>query len=173
MAQDQHSLAHELAAALMPEPSAGSKLLAEEFGIEYDEGAEGVDDEQNVYDEQHVEDARSQYEYPDATGDQHHYDYGDDLHAVADADPAMDPAFGSPIDHRAQLPSRPDQDPMEVLSRDLQSTDSFLSHLRHLDGTDLSSSAYLSTQQTPLEVIAADVIRRIEDSTKDREAQLR
>ena len=38
-----HSLAHELAVALMPEPSVGSKLLAEEFGIEYDEGAEGID----------------------------------------------------------------------------------------------------------------------------------
>lgn len=37
------SLAHELAVALLPEPSAGSKMLAEEFGIEYDEGAEGID----------------------------------------------------------------------------------------------------------------------------------
>ncbi|KAF9446205.1 hypothetical protein P691DRAFT_804491 [Macrolepiota fuliginosa MF-IS2] len=43
----QHSLAHELAFALMPEPSAGSKLLAEEFGIEYDEGAEGIDEPVN------------------------------------------------------------------------------------------------------------------------------
>lgn len=43
----QHSLAHELAFALMPEPSAGSKLLAEEFGIEYDEGAEGIDEPLN------------------------------------------------------------------------------------------------------------------------------
>lgn len=42
-----HSLAHELAAALMPEPSAGSKLLAEELGLEFDEGAEGIiDDDQ-------------------------------------------------------------------------------------------------------------------------------
>ncbi|KAJ7493820.1 GMC oxidoreductase-domain-containing protein [Mycena latifolia] len=38
------SLAHELAVAVMPEPSAGSKLLAEEFGIEFDEGAEGIDE---------------------------------------------------------------------------------------------------------------------------------
>ena len=40
----KHSLAHELAAALMPEPSMGSRSLAEEFGIEYDEGAEGIDE---------------------------------------------------------------------------------------------------------------------------------
>lgn len=39
------SLAHELAVALLPEPSAGSKMLAEEFGIEYDEGAEGIDED--------------------------------------------------------------------------------------------------------------------------------
>jgi hypothetical protein len=32
----------------MPEPSAGSKLLAEEFGIEYDEGAEGIDEPINA-----------------------------------------------------------------------------------------------------------------------------
>src|ERR1700733_14440742 len=44
-ANGQHSLAHELAVALMPEPIAGSKLLAEEFGIDYDEGAEGIDEE--------------------------------------------------------------------------------------------------------------------------------
>jgi hypothetical protein len=37
------SLAHELAAALLPEPTSGSRLLAEEFGLEYDEGAEGID----------------------------------------------------------------------------------------------------------------------------------
>src|SRR5258708_39393553 len=35
------SLAHELAAAMMPEPSVGSGLLAEEFGVEFDEGAGG------------------------------------------------------------------------------------------------------------------------------------
>jgi hypothetical protein len=45
----QFSLAHELAAALMPEPSAGSALL-DEFGIEYDEGAEGIDAEQGDLD---------------------------------------------------------------------------------------------------------------------------
>ena len=40
-----HSLAHELALALTPEPSTGSKLLAEEFGIEFDDGADGGEDE--------------------------------------------------------------------------------------------------------------------------------
>ena len=37
------SLAHELAAAFSLEPTTGSRLFAEEFGIEYDEGAEGID----------------------------------------------------------------------------------------------------------------------------------
>src|SRR5882757_2598244 len=46
-----NSLAHELAVALMPEPSAGSKLLAEEFGIEYDDGAEGIEQVENYHDQ--------------------------------------------------------------------------------------------------------------------------
>ena len=50
-ANGRHSLAHELAAALLPEPSAGSKLLAEEFDIDDDEGAEGIDGSpQGTYD---------------------------------------------------------------------------------------------------------------------------
>ena len=39
----KHSLAHELAAALLPEPSKSSRSFAEEFGLEFDEGAEGID----------------------------------------------------------------------------------------------------------------------------------
>ncbi|KAJ7248113.1 hypothetical protein B0H12DRAFT_1235036 [Mycena haematopus] len=39
---------------MMPEPSAGSKLPAEEFGIEYEEGAEGIDGPQiRVQDTEH------------------------------------------------------------------------------------------------------------------------
>lgn len=38
------SPAQELAAALLSEPTIASRLLAEEFGIQYDEGAEGIDD---------------------------------------------------------------------------------------------------------------------------------
>jgi hypothetical protein len=37
------SLVHKLAAALLPEPTTGSRLLAEEFGIKYDEGVEEID----------------------------------------------------------------------------------------------------------------------------------
>jgi hypothetical protein len=40
-----HSLAHKLAVALLPEPSTSSQLLAEEFGIEYDDGAETIDED--------------------------------------------------------------------------------------------------------------------------------
>ena len=40
----KHSLAHELAVALLPEPSKGSKLLAKEPDPELDEGAEGIDE---------------------------------------------------------------------------------------------------------------------------------
>src|SRR5262249_23322270 len=42
------SLAHELAAALMPEPSMTSRLLADEFGLEFDDGASGLQDDDSV-----------------------------------------------------------------------------------------------------------------------------
>ena len=44
-----HSLAHKLAVALLPEPSTSSQLLAEEFGFEYDDGAETIDED--IYNE--------------------------------------------------------------------------------------------------------------------------
>lgn len=123
----QHSLAHELAVALMPEPSAGSKLLAEEFGLEYDEGAEGIDEEAMM---------------------------------IVDED----------APERVAEPEQPEryteQDAMQVLANDLESTDNFLAHLRSIDVDGLS-------QQPSLEHIAAEVIRRLNESTKDREEQVR
>ncbi|KAJ7227825.1 hypothetical protein B0H12DRAFT_1212958 [Mycena haematopus] len=129
------SLAHELAVAMMPEPSAGSKLLAEEFGIEFDEGAEGIDGPAI-----HIHDA--EHEVP--------------------------------------------QDAMQVLAQDLESTDNFLAHLRRLDADaslppstssasflTSSSSASSTSHQPVLERLASDVIRRINDTARDREGQLR
>ncbi|KAJ7314417.1 hypothetical protein DFH08DRAFT_926996 [Mycena albidolilacea] len=188
-ANGRFSLAHELAVAMMPEPSAGSKLLAEEFGIEFDEGAEGIDERPQI----HVQD-----------GDQPAEDGEDDTVRLAPVQPpdfgvdptfggdpsfggdptfGGDPAFGSPP--RARAP--PKQDAMEVLAQDLESTDNFLSHLRRLD-TDSSASSSAppafpsspsapsgsgSSSQPELERLASDVIRRINDTARDRESQVR
>ncbi len=173
----RHSLAHELAAALLPEPSAGSKLLAEEFGIEYDEGAEGIDGTpQGTYDES----------APQFRGEEEgvEVDMGgvDSLaaqlngasshshspaHPVEDVPPDFDPDFRSPPVSPTKPRRQPEQDPMAILAADLEYTEKFLSQLRRLDVGEPSHT-------TPtLERLASDMIRRINDATRDRETQLR
>ncbi|KAF7309176.1 hypothetical protein MKEN_01120200 [Mycena kentingensis (nom. inval.)] len=165
------SLAHELAVAMMPEPSAGSKLLAEEFGIEFDEGAEGIDGE--AHHEQGHEDgdghAGVQVVVSEGgDGDGNHASSGlrpNDFAQVSS--PTMDASFDSP---RRQ----PEQDPMEILAQNLQSTDNFLSHLRHLDpDAAVGSSTSAPSSQPVLERLASDVIRRINETARDREGQVR
>lgn len=161
-ANGQHSLAHELAVALMPEPTTGSKLLAEEFGIEYDEGAEGIDDDTEA-DRQNVENIGTSF--------------ADELQSQTvdasfeppspDAPTDYEDTFGSPVRIRKQ-PKQPEQDSMDVLAQNLESTDKFLSHLRRLDVDSASS-----TSQPSLEKLASEVIRRLNETTRDRETQVR
>lgn len=163
-ATGRHSLAHELAVALMPEPSAGSKLLAEEFGIEYDEGAEGIDEppegaheldgtRQSLQDELAPEAEREVAEqaapqFAEAE--------------PADVDPALTSTNSSPTSPRQTR--QPEQDPMAILAQDLEYTEKFLSHLRRLDADHGRAN---------LESLASDMIRRINDTSRDREGQVR
>ncbi|KAJ3516940.1 hypothetical protein NLJ89_g808 [Agrocybe chaxingu] len=172
----QHSLAHELAVALMPEPSAGSRLLAEEFGIEYDEGAEGIDNEPNQHHQLNGEILGPETDVPSlaselgtsASDASFH-----DLPSEADEPPQeheIEFNFGSPVSPKKRPQQKvPELDPMEVLAHDLESTDKFLSHLRSID---IDHGASVSQQPT-LEKLASDVIRRINDTARDREGQVR
>lgn len=175
-----HSLAHELAVALMPEPTSGSKLLAEEFGIEYDEGAEGIDPVPSHH-LNGTEFASSEVEVPSfaselavvetSANDASLHDLssdGDDRHDQYELD---DPLFSSPTVSRKKVhQKKPEQDAMEVLAQDLESTDKFLHHLRTIDVDSGSSSA---SQLISLEKIASDVIRHINESVRSREGQVR
>ncbi|KAF8817466.1 hypothetical protein BYT27DRAFT_6813359 [Phlegmacium glaucopus] len=171
-----HSLAHELAVALMPEPSAGSKLLAEEFGIEYDDGAEGIDQVQN-YNGQH--DAAQV-----VVGDAAALSFADEMQAESASDASFhdlpsepedlsqdyDPGFRN-LATRSRNETHqkePEHDPMEVLAQDLHSTDKFLGHLRTLDVDSGSSAA-----QPMLEKLASDVIRHMNETVRNRETQVR
>lgn len=173
-ANGRHSLAHELAAALLPEPSAGSKLLAEEFGIEYDEGAEGIDGvPAGTYDESSPHFQESQLDaggadslaaqLNGATAHPH-----SPIHPAEDVSPDFDPDFRSPTVSPTKQPLRqPEQDPMAILAADLEYTEKFLSQLRRLDAGEPSHT-------TPtLERLASDMIRRINDAARERESQLR
>lgn len=174
------SLAHELAAALMPEPSAGAALL-DEFGIDYDEGAEGIDGEV-------AEDTQDGARTP--TGPQDYQVASHPLTPAARTPPAASPmspkptddltnevdsSFGSPASSRR---NQPEADPMEVLAQDLSFTESFLSHLRRIDADlhpSFSNPAPTTTSAEPagLEQLASTIIRRLTDTAREREGQVR
>lgn len=163
-----HSLAHELAAALMPSPSAG-QMLADELGLEFDEGAEGID-------EQHLQEVES-----DDTLAQQLNGHVSEVHEngipTFEVDSPSDELarhFGSvdslsPSTRGPPPPkSPPAQDPLDVLSRDIESTENLLSSLRRID-TDVAPT----TLQPSLEKVASDIIRHINETVRDREGQVR
>ncbi|KAJ3521012.1 hypothetical protein NMY22_g12496 [Coprinellus aureogranulatus] len=192
-----HSLAHELAVALMPEPSAGSKLLAEEFGIEFDEGAEGIDEDTSLH-AGHTSDHTQLDSAPDGgpsfadeLGAHDSFDSSfagsEDLattlggggvtdevdESLSSAD--LDPVFDSPSASRIKPRQRtPEKDAMDILSENLEFTDKFLTQLRILDSEPGTSGSSSQQQHQPkLEKLASDVIRKINESVKDREGQVR
>lgn len=156
------SLAHELAVALLPEPTAGSKLLAEEFGIEYDDGAEGIDG-MPPHDHSEPSFAVSSDLDPSMALDAAATS-GSSTPGVTDDDDVLDPTFHTPAPP-ARARSQPEVDAMALLSQNLDSTEKFLAHLRRLD-TD--GSAPLA-----LEALAADIISRLNETARDREEQVR
>ena len=193
----KHSLAHELAVALLPEPSKGSRLLAEEFGLEFDEGAEGIDESTphdsgyEAYDHHDMSDGRMKL--GDELGqpplvlepdeDPALYDpEAFSAHATNATADDLDPSFDSP-----GPPSSPnmrrhhdrggrererqrEQDPMKILSEDLEYTEKFLSQLQRLDA---ESSANPYSSHLSLEKIASSMISRIDETVRDREQQVR
>ena len=186
------SLAHELAAALLPEPTTGSRLLAEEFGIEYDEGAEGIDglppDLEDVngvptfaisgdLDPSMVPDGiPSGSTTPAATEDDDDDDNDDDIPDATTHTPhtythatthTLSPPRTRRQRHQHQQPnhSQPEVDAMALLSQNLESTEKFIAHLRRLD---MDGSAPLA-----LETLTVDIISRLNETARDREEQVR
>lgn len=174
------SLAHELAAALLPEPTTGSRLLAEEFGIEYDNGAEGIDglppedvngvptfavsgDLDPSVDPDGV---ASDSTTPAATEDNDDEDNDEDIPDATTHNHTLTPRTRR---HR-QAPEQAQQqqsegDAMALLSQNLESTEKFIAHLRRID---MDGSAPLA-----LEALAVDIISRLNETARDREEQVR
>ncbi|KAK2463615.1 hypothetical protein APHAL10511_004366 [Amanita phalloides] len=162
-AANGRSLAHELAVALMPEPSAGSKLLAEELGLEFDEGAEENDEPVN-----HQEDGDQSNALAFANGtvvesEALDHPLTSDTSGDEDYSPELDPEFDNlpPAQDTQKEDKRLDHDMMDVLARDLESNSRFFGLLQKLD-----------TEFT-VEQIASDTIRRINETVRDREGQVR
>lgn len=194
----KHSLAHELAFALLPEPSKNPMLLAEEFGLEFDEGAEGIDgstaNDSGYEGHDHHDEANGRMNLGDELGqpplvlepneDPALYDPGAfSAHPIDDAADDLDPSFDTPgppssprkrrhHDHggERERERQRDQDPMKILSQDLEYTEKFLSQLQHLDA---ESSTGLYSSHATLEQIASTMISHINETVRDREQQVR
>ena len=193
----KHSLAHELAFALLPEPSKNSKLLAEEFGLEFDEGAEGIDgsaSHDSGYEgyDHHELDGRAKLggepgQPPlvlEPEQDPALFDSGAfSAHAIRGSADDLDPSFDYPgppsspkkrkhRDHGEgkERERQREEDPMKILSQDLEYTEKFLSQLQHLDA---ESSTNAHSFNSNLEHIASNMISRINETARDRELQVR
>lgn len=154
-----HSLAHELAYALMPE-SAGSRALADELGLEYDEGAQGIDESVASTHEGELPGPREHASEAGHVGLQGE----EESHYSLEEAVALDPAFETPTKPQRRM-MLPEQDPMAALAEDLDSTDNFLAHLRRLDAGQVG--------QLSVEKLASDIIRKIDDTVREREDQVR
>jgi hypothetical protein len=173
------SLAHELAAALLPEPSTGSRLLAEEFGIEYDEGAEGIDglppEDVNGVPTFAVsgeldpstdpDGVTSDSTTPAATDDNDDEDNDEDIPDATTHNHTLTPRTRRQRQAPPEQAQQPEGDAMALLSQNLESTEKFIAHLRRID-TD--GSAPLA-----LEALAVDIISRLNETARDREEQVR
>lgn len=185
MPNGAHSLAHELAVALMPEPGAGSRMLAEEFGIEYDEGAEGIDEDEcalrNEEHEVHIPGDSLANEVRSSLADEMGGssladELGGSGNADEDADEDVEDSLDEDDNDDSLIPRRREQDAMEILAQNLASTDQFLAHLRAVDALPTLSSSHTSDAAPSahiLERLASDMIRAINEATKERESQVR
>ena len=164
------SLAHELAAALMPDSNSASRSFADEFGIEFDEEAEGIEEEAQQ---------EGETELPVPPTDPN----ADLFSPRRDEEPqprTMDspraPTFANDVQCNP-APRQPppavvfEQDPLVVLAQTVKSTDLFLVQLRRMDVDAVPMSA--GPHEPSLERLATDVIRHIDETTRAREGQVR
>ncbi|KAH7106048.1 hypothetical protein BKA62DRAFT_668774 [Auriculariales sp. MPI-PUGE-AT-0066] len=169
------SLAHELAAALMPEPSMSSRLLADEFGLEFDDEEESTATNHAGGDaEASVQDMADNVNARDSSPDQ-------------DEDPLL-LAGTSTNGYNGYEEPPPEpvlsaEDQLIQLTKDLTTTDHFLTALRRIDHEgDLpqrsstkghARQASINPTEPVLEGVAAVVIRRLNDTAREREEQVR
>jgi hypothetical protein len=191
------SLAHELAAALLPEPSVGSRLLAEEFGIEVEENVPDIEEEGEMRDTNDYSgevstehsawatpnvDSRSRSPSIDGTAQVGGYlaVNGHKPKHIPTSTPDPDPALSF-----QSRPSPKEENLLDDLQREIASMDTFIKQLRRIDAmpsrrsslspsrsTFLSSSTS-SAHEPPLEQAASRMIRRLNDTTREREEQVR
>lgn len=168
-AAGRFSLAHELASALS-EPTPGSQALADEFALEFDDGAEGIDSIEQPNDP--IDPPLPLDAAPFGT---HSVSRTPSVSSAGDLSGQAydDFPIGQPV-AQAESFTPSYTDPLELLSRDLDATDAFLSRLRHIDTHNNPSSSHLGfIHESPVELHTSRMIRQLNDFAKEREGQVR
>lgn len=180
------SLAHELAAAVMSEPSE-SRALADELGLEFDEeedeahnGPEELEGHSGMMMSTNDISTLDTPSRPSRIEKLNGHGYGHEV----DSDPELSPSKPPPPPSFALAPET-ETDPIETLKENVQFIDGFITQLQNMD-LDASHSptkpSFASqTRRTSmhggaeptLERIATDMIRHIDDARREREDQLR
>jgi len=169
-ASSRFSLAHELAAALMPDSNSASRSLADEFGIDFDEEAEGIEEEDQ-------QDGEIELSVPsinpsaDLLSPRREEEPQSRTKDSPRATTFVNGVQGNPAPRQPPPAVVFEQDPLVVLAQTVKSTDLFLGHLRRMDGDGVPVSAGL--HEPSLERLATDVIRHIDETTRAREEQVR
>jgi hypothetical protein len=169
-ASSRFSLAHELAAALMPDSNSASRSLANEFGIEFDEEAEDIEEEAQQEGENELP-VPSTDPSADLVSPYHEEELQSRTMDSPRAPTFVNEAQDNPTLRQPPPPIVFEQDPLVVLAQTVKSTDLFLGHLRRLDADAVPVSA--GPHEPSLERLATDIIRHIDETTRAREEQLR
>jgi hypothetical protein len=169
-ASSRFSLAHELAAALMPDSNSASRSLADEFGIEFDEEAEGIEEEAQQEGENELP-VPSTDPSADLVSPRREEEPQSRTIGSPQAPTFVNEVQGNPAPRQPLPPVVFEQDPLVVLAQTVKSTDLFLGHLRRMDADAVPVPA--GPHEPSLERLATDVIRHIDEVTRAREGQVR
>ncbi|KAG9047714.1 hypothetical protein FS837_001678 [Tulasnella sp. UAMH 9824] len=178
------SLAHELAAAMMPEPNVTSQMLAEEFGLDFDDGGDGEEEDIDAFAAtrgEQVDDPYISHGQPitpptqtldHLEGDGIEFGQGNTAYngSMMDETDEFQTTFGSSsLAANGRASPQAKQDPLDLLAQNLKATDLFITQLRHVDAEQSAGTA----SEPPLERAAASMIGRLNDLSRERETQVR
>ncbi|KAB5593946.1 hypothetical protein CTheo_2672 [Ceratobasidium theobromae] len=189
------SLAHELAAAVMSEPT-DSRALADELGLEFDDDEEGDEASEgqvlvaepggdalrgmmdgDIYSTGHAIDTPSKpgrgSQLLNGHARTHSFGLDSDFES-SPTKPPPPPAFALSV---------PNADPIETLKENVLFLDQFIVQLKNIDVDSTPAKSFHSSNsarpslqpntEPSVERLATDMIRHIDDARREREVQLR
>lgn len=176
----QLSLAHELAAATMPNPGVNSSL-AEELGLDFSRDDEASDFVNGSLMGSEMTPAANSFEagYVDDSIVLVRKDHSSSQAATDDVGhntvrPPMTRQI-SPIGHPpfTSTESRAPTATLNQLAQELAATDAFITRLRHLDTDPPKNPTLTTTSELSIERYTSRIIRHLNDTARERESQIR